>query len=94
MTTWRHAELLTSDDCIRDISSHVFESEGTQHVFYNSGNDNFYELWWTGSETARQEKLAPPGRGPLTKSRQRRRAHPARILFERVQWRQLRQTHL
>lgn len=27
-------------------ASHVFDAEGTQHVFYTSTSDEIVELWW------------------------------------------------
>jgi len=31
-----------------DPVSHVFNAEGTQHVFYTADNGHIVELWWTG----------------------------------------------
>jgi hypothetical protein len=31
-------------------TSHVFDAEGTQHVFYQSSDKHINELWWTGEE--------------------------------------------
>jgi hypothetical protein len=35
------------------LASHVFEAEGTQHVFYRTFDDRIVELWWRGGDAPR-----------------------------------------
>ena len=49
-----------------DLTSHVFDAEGTQHVFYRGGDGHIIELWWRGSEAAHPEDLTvQSGGAPL-----------------------------
>ncbi len=41
------ATLLAASDPV----SHVFNREGTQHVFYTASNGDIVELWWPGGST-------------------------------------------
>jgi hypothetical protein len=40
------APLVTSDPA--SLASHVFDAEGTQHLFYATGERHIIELWWQG----------------------------------------------
>ena len=52
-----------------DPTSHVFDAEGTQHVFYRSTGSQIIELWWSGGAAAQANNLtvssggAPPADG-------------------------------
>ena len=47
LTLLSRAVLLAASDPV----SHVFNREGTQHVFYTAGNGDIVELWWPGGST-------------------------------------------
>ena len=49
-----------------DPASHVFDAEGTQHVFYRSTGNQIIELWWSGGAAAQVSNLTErSGRAPL-----------------------------
>ena len=48
LTTLSRGALLAASDPI----SHVFNREGTQHVFYTADNGDIAELWWSGGTNA------------------------------------------
>jgi hypothetical protein len=41
----------------RQLASHVFEDQRTQHVFYRAANGHIIELWWFPSDHAHVEDL-------------------------------------
>jgi len=45
------------------LASHVFEAEGTQHVFYRTDDGKIVELWWRGGESPHWDYLTTPGNG-------------------------------
>ena len=49
------------------MTSHVFDAEGTQHVFYIAGYEqNIVKLWWKGSGGVQPEDLTDrSGGAPL-----------------------------
>jgi hypothetical protein len=40
-----------------DPASHVFDAEGTQHVFYRSSGGHVMELWWRGGQAAQPSDI-------------------------------------
>jgi hypothetical protein len=48
------------------LASHVFDAEGSQHVFYREDNGHIIELWWMGGEAPHPEDLTDrSGGAPL-----------------------------
>lgn len=45
------------------LASHVFDAEGTQHVFYRTNDGKIVELWWRGAEAPHWGYLTTPGNG-------------------------------
>jgi hypothetical protein len=45
------------------LASHVFEAQGTQHVFYRAADGKLVELWWRGGEAPHWGYLTTPGNG-------------------------------
>ena len=43
------------------LASHVFEAQGTQHVFYRAADQRIVELWWRGGEAPRWRHLNKTG---------------------------------
>ena len=84
LTTLSRGALLAASDPV----SHVFNGEGTQHVFYTADNGDIVELWWAGGSTGipQFENLTeragggPVPGGRLSQPRVRGRANPARVL--------------
>jgi hypothetical protein len=62
------APLVTNDTV--GLASHVFDAEGTQHVFYRSVDNHIIELWWRGADAAHPGDLmrATGGKAPLAAS--------------------------
>ena len=45
------------------LASHVFDDQGTQHVFYRTADRRVVELWWRGGEAARWGYLTTSANG-------------------------------
>jgi hypothetical protein len=37
------------------LTSHVFDAEGTQHVFYRADNGHIIEIWWRPGEIHQED---------------------------------------
>jgi hypothetical protein len=69
-----------------DPTSHVFDPEGSQHVFLRTREGHIAEYWWSGGEAPHRRSLTDlqrraGGRGQRSgKPRVRTRRHPTRVL--------------
>jgi hypothetical protein len=67
VTTWQNDRLHPAGGgpLFGVLTSHVFEAEGTQHVFYQGVEDqHIYELWWPGGGSVNSRDLTSKSGAP------------------------------
>jgi hypothetical protein len=61
-------------------TSHVFDQEGTHHVYYVADNGNVIEMWWADGDEPNHENLTlHTGGAPLATRRPTSHVHPTEL---------------